>query len=439
MNRTFIILITVLFLLIIIGLSIALAIVLRQQKSSVTLTSFHNNDMIFPQNWGARYKDRLANASSTLVRIAVIGDSVTAGSYVSSQYPNASGTSYTSILRSVLQEKYGFGGSGFTSVSQSQIGFGNTPYAPSVTPFPIRATGSWYTLYQQYAAPASCYISSTLMNDYVDMYTSGKNIVLTYMSGPVADFSSSASITITDNNTGMQVTPIVSTLNTQNSNVTMPTCSEIVLANNLSSTGEYTVRITNNDANKALAICGIAGVNDVGVTIDIMAMPGQSAYIIDQTKSWTLSSNSADLVIFALGLNDTDTTTNAQWSQLLQNAAAAFKGKDVMFLALPLAGYSETWRSNNVYGASHIDLSKAFATDMGYSFLNLDGLTSSNFDTLVRMQYLSTGTGPSGSPMCLSTPPPGTAGASSSTSNAVHPGDTGNKLIAWSILPFLDP
>lgn len=84
-------------------------------------------------------------SSTSLVRVAMITDSVGWGLYDSQPNPSLNATSYPGHIRQALQTKYGNGGSGFISVGwtlDSDLQ-GYAPYTSSNSPLALSSPSDW--------------------------------------------------------------------------------------------------------------------------------------------------------------------------------------------------------------------------------------------------------------------------------------------------------
>ncbi len=383
-------------------------------NGSTTINPLVGPGLNFPAGWGSFYRNKLNNASNSLVRIMLLGDSISSGSFASNQIPNSSGKSWANILMKELQAVYGVGGSGFVSMS-SNINFAsNNNYTNSQ--LPVSLQGSWIQQTYGAACAAALYYQSN-GNCSATFYTRGISIEIYYFCGP-----NQGSLVYTIDGSS----PI--SFNTYNVN----TFQTKLTINNLSS-GEHSITISNSGA---LNLIGVGGYNATGVVIDNCSFPGLSLNSLSNVSSLygNVYDNAggkqmkADLIIISLGLNDNidATTFQAKYIKMLttykQGSDYTNLGDNDILSVIQAPGLYGNSGTFDTYRTVINNLSKVY--NMGVIDLNTI-LLNNSYNKGIQMGFWATGV--SGSATCTTV---GNSGTNFANSNSVHESDIGHLAIA---------
>lgn len=243
-----------------------------------------------PEYFGQHWRDRLANDTKPV--LAVIGDSI-------AQKFNAASiaTSWVGRLRTALQAIYGDGGSGFMGVAHSSL----TSAAWAQYPVEDRCTltGTWVqgadaTSYQ---GPGIDLIATTTVNSTATFTVRG-SIIDVYIYGLLAA-GQNYTVKI---DAGSEVT-----YNTGSKGADAPYRQNVTTT---ASAGTHTVvvKLTGTGLN----LYGVSGENTTGVVVNNFGRGGATSapFTTAQPNAslWNGGTNyPADLIIWALGLNDSTT------------------------------------------------------------------------------------------------------------------------------------
>ncbi|SDP08681.1 hypothetical protein SAMN04515671_2906 [Nakamurella panacisegetis] len=251
-----------------------------------------------PSDWGAKYRAKLAGGG--LTRVAVVGDSVAAGYYTS----NPRARSWPARVAAALQSKFGDGGSGFNGSSASLAFASSAASIPAgaVTAYTAAgyywaATGAW-SQYSTPYGPGACVISTQAVGaKQVISGLRGTALTIYTLSGGFAPWSyqinGGAAVPIADG----------ATFAIQATQVAAPT-----------GTYSLTINYAGTGAN-SLYLIGIEARNAAGVVVDNFSKYGAlSAGFADTSAlgaaAWSGGpSNPADLLVYALAANDSQSTT----------------------------------------------------------------------------------------------------------------------------------
>lgn len=242
--------------------------------------------------WGTYWKSRLQGTSTGTATLACVGDSITWGA-ASSNLSTNTGTSYVGQLRTLLQNTYGDGGSGFISVNMAPLYF-STAYTTAQTQ--VSVTGTW-TVASNGGGPANSSIYSNVPGNSVNFYyVRGTTIAVYY-----AAVTASGKFTVTIDGS---VAGIVNAYSTTGP-VGYTTFSV--------ATGAHTVTLTNSStgAGAYSLFFGVRGTNPQGVIVDNYGFSGQTSGAAITGTSYNSPMDwsggqylPADMVSYALGVND---------------------------------------------------------------------------------------------------------------------------------------
>jgi len=374
------------------------------------------------------YDVNLRKSSTQLVRIAWIGDSISAGSFASTLYPFANGKTTVALLQARLQALYGDGGSGFISGYQGPANAANQNNCYTQARLPVDYNGfDWPGAYPV-CGPSAMYFTSPQPNAKIDFYARGSIVEVYYISGQ----TNLASFTIQiDQGIINTITPVGSS----NDYVISRAVYNVV-------GGEHRVVITKTSTG-VIGIFGVAGLYTRGIVIDNYSIPGQGTNNViacETTQNPAATGGggkfyTADLVVGALGVNDGD----VGGPSLYQSKSTAFYGRYrsaginsfifIMPNAKPYSGYN--------YG-QNVATYGPVLTALGVEF-NAYSLDLNNQQSIGSYQDLvSLGFYPNYKPLGYSYEcgTPGISEYSPDFANNIHPSDIGHDLMATALLPY---
>lgn len=285
-----------------------------------------------PAGWGSYWSARLANSSTTLARIAVVGDSISEG-YSASDWLFKS---YVGITRSTFQSTNGIGGTGFRSVKSAAplVGF-------TVTQSYAETVGTW-GVSDQSGGPGAIIMTTDVNGRQIKFYNMVGTTVEVYYTR--ATVSGSFTVQI---NAGTAVTV---NANAGSTVMGIYTVTGVAAGNN-------TVTITCQSNPNYTPIFGARSYNAKGVVVDNYSAAGQtSGRFLSNTDTYQVGSASywsggtgipCDLLIYALGVNDANgqtgfaTTVDAYAANVVTSFTAARlnRGTDVdLVVFLPHIG-----------------------------------------------------------------------------------------------------
>lgn len=271
-----------------------------------------------PGGWGANWRAKLATANSQLVKVAVVGDSLSQGYYTSAPLTK----SWPALLAARLQALYGDGGSGFVGASLTTY-FANSKSiaAPTQTAYSGNNTywatsGTWSLYTGGNYGPGAHEIQSTqvgatvtitgLRGTTIKLYTlsnGGSNAAWKY------SVDGATQVNVSDAAASVQVTTITGL-----------------------SSGTHSVVITQaGTGSNTLLVIGAAAYNATGVVIDNYSVYGATSALLNAARPaattnpgvWSGGSlNPCDLYIYELGANDAAVTVAS--GVTLGAAAATF-------------------------------------------------------------------------------------------------------------------
>lgn len=267
-----------------------------------------------------------ARAGAGLARVAVVGDSVTVGYYAS----DIEAKSWSNLVRTSLQALYGDGGSGVKSVIDSTVVLTNDGRAAAIqnawAAIPgnlVTLAGTWDEVVNGTDGPGASILRAKSIGAQLSAIGRGTTAEIYYQTTPNAAAAGTFTWSVDG---GAESAPVSQFHATQGTveKVTIPGLSP----------GQHTVRITCTDTDgttKTASFCAVSFRNATGVVLDRYARGGQPSAAacnrLPGTFTWNNasgaawggsaqnlrggagswmggSSRPADLVIYALGLND---------------------------------------------------------------------------------------------------------------------------------------
>ncbi|MFI7329370.1 glycosyl hydrolase family 28-related protein [Streptomyces rubiginosohelvolus] len=364
-----------------------------------------------PDGWGKFWRAKRDAAESGKARIIAVGDSVTKGYYCSDLVTK----NYVGILRTALQSAYGDGGSGLFSVNRTPAIIGAKPEAIAAWQANgsiATTTGTWTDTVLWYGpgissiyATAAATATFTVRGSTLKIYTlAGVN---TPNAGYTYSIDGAAAVAVAD--------PGLSSASVRTQTVTGL------------SAGTHTVVISyNGSGGSRLQLIGVAGERDTGVIVDNAGRSGAqtSHYFVAGTGN-TLwhggTSQPADLVIYALGLNDANqNVTLDAWAANVYSTLNTIKGTgtgatDLLLVMQHRGNFAGTIYSQ--YGARM----RGIAEEYGAALVNLWPMGQNNYAYWQGLGYWGDQANP------------GAAGSS----DLVHLSDAGHAYVASKLLPLL--
>ena len=357
----------------------------------------------------------------------MLGDSVSAGSCASNQYPNLSGRGYVQWLAQWLQASCPDGGSGFQSPTSNNHFSANGAYSDSQ--LPVHVEGFSHVPYRAGSADAA-YFASSVANATLSSYARGTSLSVYYFVGPqLGAFSVSVD--------GVPLATI-NCSSGSGGGVTVQTGRTF----HLPQPGEHRLLISTLTAAE-VDIVAVSGQNEVGVVVDNMSVPGVSLADIAHTNASVvgnpfLSSDggvfaTADLLLIVLGLNDAAIGEPAVDIQAAYRAAiTAYQNATVddLLIVVPPGGDSQY---RNRYFDQYRALLPPLAAERGVALIDLNNVTVADWSTLASEGFYAY-TPDGGSTPCSY---PGLPSLNASTANGVHPSDLGHYNMAALLYPWL--
>ena len=362
-----------------------------------------------PKSWGQFWRAKLLTAASTPARIAVMGDSISAGYYAS----NLVTKGYVGLLATALQAAYGDGGSGFFGVRYSST------HASSLAAYYgsqfVQISGSWSSSGVG-DGPGMTGIQSTSNGATATYTVRGTKVGIWYLrQAGAGDFTVAI-------DGGAPVT--VSTAGT-------PSDAAKYEVTGLSA-GTHTIVVTKSGTTRA-DLHGFFGENTTGVVVNNFS--GYGAVSSGATATAGFSSPAkygggsgypADLVIWAMGANDANSGATAadtyianvrKYLDLIRDYSGATGAVDIMFV-LPHLGQFDASQRGDAYAARL----RGMADHFGAAFVNMNAVFRNSWSYFNSLSGWGVANGAS----------PGTAGTDS-----VHPSDAGHQLYANVLSPIL--
>ncbi|WP_326827434.1 SGNH/GDSL hydrolase family protein [Streptomyces sp. NBC_01751] len=371
-----------------------------------------------PGNWGRFWKPaRDAARTGGKAKVMCVGDSVTYGYYTSDLVNKG----WTGLIRNTLQATYGDGGSGLYSTCRSStiIGTGKDAITATWTANNsiISQTGTW-TNTSNFEGPGitSIYTNGTATATFKFRGTTLEIFTLTGLNTPNAAYTykidSGSTVNVPDPNSPSPV-------------VTVKKVTGL-------SAGNHTVTIAWNGslATERLNLIGVAGENAGGIVVDNAGRSGSRSdhfYTVGTANAlWNGGSNrSADLIIYALGLNDAAQSISVDaWQDNLLRYLGSVKAAntvnagatDLLFLVQHRGNFGD----NTLY-SQYMGRLRGIAEAYGAALVNVWSLGRNNWTYWNQLGYWGNAVGVGG-----------TAGTDS-----VHPSDAGHQFIADTLLPIL--
>jgi lysophospholipase L1-like esterase len=269
-----------------------------------------------PPQWGTNWKAKLAaaKAGTGLARVACVGDSITVGQFAS----NLDTKNWPGLVRTALQASFGDGGSGFKSVMDTALVLNSSSYTAAVASSSLIAlSGTWTVGTTVPDGPGAQYILGTTTGASATYSVRGTSASVIYLAGSTTGWGN---MTITIDGT------LAATINTNTGSNAVTEWTSSTL-----SAGSHTVVVAAPAASggtNQVFLCGVSGRNATGVVVDKYArssFPSQ-AFNGLTAQTWVSSTityggsgqggygtpakwaggsaRPADLVIYAMGVND---------------------------------------------------------------------------------------------------------------------------------------
>jgi lysophospholipase L1-like esterase len=375
--------------------------------------TYPRNDrgIYIPAGWGEYWKAARTAATSTPATVAIVGDSIGQGFHSS----NLQTLSWASLVRASLQSTYGDGGSGYFSSGNSIAAFATINTWPASNYLTV--TGAWsvkggtegpgsISLFNQNSAGSTMTVGNVR----------GTTVTVYYMTDPAFP----GSFTVTIDGVLQGTTP-------SNSQAAAVRSQAYTVA-----AGTHTVVITTVGASGLTCIFGVAGTNATGVIVNNFSYNGRasasyalSSATYGSSQAWSGgSSYPSDLYIYALGVNDSNTSVAADtYVSNVRRTLDSVKGAgtkhgklDVLILANHIGTFDNATPLYHRYMLQMRGMAEAYNA----AFVNLWALGRNSWDFSSDASYWGDGTSS------------GSAG-----SNTVHPGDTGHAAIANTLIPLL--
>jgi lysophospholipase L1-like esterase len=363
-----------------------------------------------PDGWGTFWRAKRDAAATGKAKVICVGDSVTAG-YYCSDLVNAN---FVGLIRNALQGSYGDGGSGLFSANRTPAIIGAKPEAIAAwqgNGSAASTTGTWTdtalfygpgisSIYATAAASATFAVRGSTVNIYTLAGVNTPNAGYTYA------IDGGAPVAVAD--------PGLSS-----ASVRVQTITGL-------SAGPHTVVISyNGSAGARLQLIGVSAENDTGIVVDNSGRSGAqtSHYFVSGTGNTQWhggTSNPADLVIYALGLNDANQNVTVDaWATNVYSTLNTIKGTgtgatDLLLVMQHRGNFAGTIYSQ--YGARL----RGIAEEYGAALVNLWPMGRNSYAYWSGLGHWGDQTAP------------GAAGA-----DLVHPSDAGHAYIASKILPIL--
>jgi lysophospholipase L1-like esterase len=371
-----------------------------------------------PPDWGIYYKTALASAGSSLVNIAIVGDSISQGAWASNITPSATATNYVGLLRNYIQDIYGDGGSGFLSCVNTSS-FQSGPWsAYNGTTAGVSVSGSWaYGGVGGSGGVGANYISSTTLNNTITFTVRGINIRVFYFEN-----TTHGNFDITINGSFIQ---------TVNSGAGPGPVTKSVLITDAVTTTK-TVVITQKTNGSPVVIQGVRGYNDTGVCVDNYSYGGATLALdianpfSSPFQDWSGGglSGTAKLVIYVLGLNDISgsvDTYKSNFGNFMQlykkyTTDTGLGNVDFAIVQLPLGNFTSGTASTY---AQLVSYTRDVANAMGWIHINLWANVVPTYANGTAQSYWGIGS------------TPGIPG-----NDTVHPSDIGHEIIFDNIKQY---
>ena len=370
----------------------------------------------FPVGWGVRFWSALSQCSTRLVRVAVLGDSVSSGDCASSQYPNALGRGYVQLLAERFRGLCPDGGSGLQSPSSNAAFAGNTGYTDEQ--LPVHSVG-FVDVNYALGTMGAAYFRALQANASLDFYMRGTQLTIFYLIGPAF-----GSFTVRID--GLLVARVFAT---------SPALVQTKAVFSVPAGEHRLLIITQSSAE--VSISGVSGEYAKGVVVDNISVPGISLAQMMNANTSVGSPfasadgglfQTADMVLVMLGLNDASEGYSADVMKAAFNSTVTtYQAAGISDVILVLAnGNGDTFES-------YRSMLSSLAAELGVAFIDLNLVRSFNYTTLCESGFYGLTNGP-GQSACTH---PGMASTNVSNCNSVHPSDVGHYNMARVLFPWL--
>lgn len=408
-------------------------------RLAVVVDQVHIKGLHATKDWNASFKSKLQASSTTLVKIGLFGDSVSAGSYCSDLTMTPSGTSFPALLMNYLQSIYGDGGSGFIHASQTNnvnIASYNVQYNDSKVPLKYTnpASTTLWAINNTWPTIGGNYTYNNVIGDKITCdYLRGENISVFYICS-----SGFGSVSVKLYEDGELLS--TNTINTNNSvanTAGSTTYTKEFKLTGLNKTKIHTVVIELLDV-LTFTFAGISAYNNTGVVINNFSYPGLALTTINirNTASPTIGNSfdysggpsfttlQSDLQILSLLLNDFGVSNDTYYINLV-NAVLEYKSsnvnQDMLILNHIYGNGAGILPNTNYHRSSTMRVADAFecaVLDMNISLgFNRSVLAANGYFAGIPSAYPD------------STHLPGVNSTNDANANAVHPGNYGHSLI----------
>ena len=362
-----------------------------------------------PPEFGQWWKPKRNAAGSAKATVALVGDSITRGMYAS----NPETKSWAALLRASLQAQYGDGGSGFKSVTLTDLWLANantpaavrTAYAAQLSP----VTGAW-TVFNG-AGPGSAAIYSQTAGDTITFTRRGTSVSVYHLkSGTSRSFDWTVHgvpqprVNANGANGVANATPTGLSDGTHTSVVTIVGGANVF-------------------------ICGASGEKATGVVVNNFGRPGGVSANFDNTDSfggnasWSGGANyPADLVIYALGVNDGfNNVTGDAYAKAVRRALTAIRDQaDPRTDVLMVLNHVGKWDATNAVYQDYVARARGLAQSFGAGLVDFWRLGRNSYSYWQALGYFAVADGS------------GAAGADN-----VHLSDAGFQYMHDTLLPII--
>lgn len=404
--------------------------------------------LYLPTGWNTAWKAAVANAGSTLVKVAVVGDSIEQGGYAS----DATTKPWVYVMRAAVQAALGNGGGGFRSSCMNTVGWNNATYTgnSSVAATLDTLTGTWAVTNTLPEGPGANVLEAQTLNATYAGVVSGTSINLYFLTGTTIAF-------------GMYSVTIDGVSQGAAQSTTSGAAGILTRSFTGLSSGSHTVVITATDTNGTtvkLFYIGMEGLNSSGVVVHNYGRGSYPSYAYANRTTaagaWTNSagvtygstalyglygaagkwsggsSNPADLIVYCMsGTNDSKgspntPTTPAQYfinvRDFLQDArdGTGRTGNTSILLVSKFAGNITFQDATTKYYRAYIAQLTDMAAVYGCGHINLDSMLNNSFNNAFNLGYMGD---------------PAAAGAAGT--DVVHYSDAGHAWISSIITPVV--
>ena len=332
----------------------------------------------FPVDWGSHFWSALSRCSTRLVRVAVLGDSVSAGDCASNQYPNAAGRGYVQVLAEQFRAQCPDGGSGLQSPSSNAAFAGNVGYTDQQ--LPVHQEG-FVDVNYDLGTMGAAYFRALQPNATLAFYTRGTQLTVFYLVGP--EFGS-----FTVHVDGV----LVATLYTASPMLAQRTASF------LASAGEHRLVLT-TQSSAEVSVTAVSGEYSAGVLVDNISLPGISLAQMCSVNTSLVGSpfasadgglfHTADMLLIMLGLND------ASYGYSVDEMKAAFTTAVTSYQA---GGVDDILivmsNGNGDVFASYREMLPSLTAELGVAFIDLNDVRIPNRTYLCEQGFLALTDGP---------------------------------------------